>query len=64
MRDTITGWFNGERLGERVLLAQLGNLIFSVDGVSNYMVISPAQDIEIDSDQLPVLKSLTVEEMA
>ena len=64
VRDTVTGWFNGERLGERVLLAQLGNLIFSVDGVSNYMVISPAQDIEIDSDQLPVLKSLTVEEMA
>ena len=53
----------GERLGQDVLLAQLGSLIYSCTGVENYKIVSPAADVAIEADQLPVLTSISVEAM-
>lgn len=62
--QALTTWFTGERLGEDVLLAKLGSVIYGCEGVENYQITSPAADVAIDSDQLPTLASLSVEEMA
>ena len=45
------------------LLAQLGSLIYGCDGVANYAILSPTTDVEVEQDVLPVLDTLTVEEM-
>ena len=63
VEDAVRGWFTGQRLGQDVLLAQLGSLIYGCDGVANYTILSPAADVEVDGDVLPVLDTLTVEEM-
>ena len=63
VEDALEGWFTGERLGQSVLLAQLGTLIYQCDGVANYSIAAPAADVAVDSDALPVLGTLTVEGM-
>ena len=59
----IENWFGGERLGQDVLLARLGALLFSVDGVANYAITAPAADVAVDEDVLPVLGTLSIGEM-
>ena len=59
----LEGWFDGTLLGRDVLLAQLGSLIYGCDGVENYAVTAPAADLAVDAGQLPVLGTLSVEEM-
>ncbi|HBD85965.1 MAG TPA: phage tail protein [Clostridiales bacterium] len=59
----LNAYFTGERLGRDVLLAELGNVIFSVGGVKNYRIVSPASDIGVTPGQLPVLESVAVTEM-
>lgn len=62
-REAVSAYFCGKRLGEPVLRAKLGELIFSVDGVENYRLLEPAGDLTISSRQLPLLSTLTLEEM-
>lgn len=64
VEETIRGWFTGRLLGQRVLLARLGEIIFHCDGVANYAITAPTADVAIDEDQLPVLGTLTVEAKA
>ena len=47
----------------RVLLAQLTALVFACPGVANCTVTAPAADMAIQADELPVLGTLTVEEL-
>ena len=63
VKERLRSWFDGKRLGQDILLAQLGNLIYSCDGVENYAVTSPAADLKVGRDSLPVLGKLTVEVM-
>ena len=63
VEDAVRGWFTGQRLGHDVLLAQLGSLIYGCDGVANYAILSPTADVDVEQDVLPVLDTLTVEEM-
>ena len=60
VRQTLTDWFNGERLGQPLLRAQLTSLVFGVDGVANCELIRPETDLALDRKTLPVLKKLTV----
>ena len=60
VKNAIQAWFSGERLGQDVLLAQLGSLIYGCEGVANYRILSPAADVAVDPDQLPALSSITV----
>ena len=48
-------YFTGERLGEDVLLAQLGLIVFAVEGVKNYKFVLPANDVLVGEAELPVL---------
>ncbi|MDL2300443.1 baseplate J/gp47 family protein [Clostridiaceae bacterium OttesenSCG-928-D20] len=64
VRQTLESYFTGERLGEKIYLAKLGSLIFSVPGVENYRFQAPTADIEITQNQLPVLLSPVIREGA
>ena len=46
-----------------VLLAQIGQKIFAVDGVANYQIQGPVNDVTVGRGQLPVLGKLSVEEL-
>lgn len=62
-RQAISGWFNGKRLGKNVLRAELGATVFALPEVANCAVTAPAADVTVAEDVLPVLGTLTVEEM-
>ena len=63
VEQALTGFFSGRRLGKTVLLAELGDLIYHVDGVENYRLLAPSADLAADVTALPVLGELTVTEM-
>ncbi len=63
VKSALTKWFNGERLGQDVLLAGLGAQIYAVDGVENYVFTAPTTDVLVEANVLPVLGTLTVEGM-
>ena len=52
--------FDGTQLGEDVLLAKLGSVLFAVSGVKNYAFAAPAADVPIAETELPVLGTLTL----
>lgn len=60
VRRMLTGWFNGERLGQPLLRAELTSLVFRVDGVANCLFLQPGEDVPVDGVTLPVLGGLTI----
>lgn len=64
VKQAIQGWFTGERLSRPVLRAELGSVIYGVEGVENYAITAPAADIAAEAGTLPVLGTLTVTGMA
>lgn len=63
VESAVAGWFTGKLLGKPVLLAELGRIIYAVNGVKNYHILSPAADTPGNSTILPTLGTLTVTEM-
>ena len=63
VRKAVAGFFGGRLLGRAVLLAELGNLIYDLEGVENYRFSAPAADLPADSTVLPVLGPLNVTEL-
>lgn len=63
VETTIATWFDGGLLGTSITRAKLGAIIYAVDGVENYNIISPSADVSVDQDELPQLGDLSVEEM-
>lgn len=64
VKTALNGYFTGELLGQGVLLVKLGSIIYGCEGVENYRILSPGADAAVSATQLPVLESLSVEEMA
>ena len=60
VKAALRAWFDGSLLGQDVLLAQK---IFAVDGVANYQIQGPVNDVTVGRGQLPVLGKLSVEEL-
>lgn len=58
--QVIRNFFNGKLLGKELRLAELGNLIYSVDGVENYKIIKPSTDQPAQVGLLPILGTLTI----
>jgi len=63
VESAVAGWFTGKLLGNSILLAELAQLIYTVNGVKNYHILSPAADTVGNSTILPILGTLTVTEM-
>ncbi len=60
-REAVESWFDGTRLGKSVLRAELSGRIFAREEVGNCVVLEPAEDVTLRADELPRLKSVTVE---
>ena len=60
VRERLTGWFTGERLGQALPRARLTSLAFAVDGVANCVLTQPARDLPLDNVTLPVLGRLAI----
>lgn len=63
VEQAVRSWFDGRRLGQNILRAELGKLIFDVEGVKNYVIDAPAADVAVESDILPWLETITVSEL-
>ncbi|QNL43706.1 baseplate J/gp47 family protein [Oscillibacter hominis] len=63
VEEALVQHFSGKQLGKAVTLAQLGNLIYHAEGVENYHIALPTEDIPEDSKVLPVLGAVTISEM-
>lgn len=59
-RQAITDFFSGRLLGRAVLLAELGNKLYDLEGVENYRFTAPEADIPANSKVLPELGNLSV----
>ena len=46
-----------------MLLAELGNLLYHVEGVENYRLLAPAADLAAEDGTLPMLGTVTITEM-
>lgn len=60
----LRGWFTGGLLGQDILRAKLGALVYGCDGVANYAIAAPAADLAVERDVLPLLGALTIGGMA
>lgn len=56
----LKDWFNGERLGESILRVKLGDLVYGVEGVANYVLTAPETDVTVEATELPRLGLLTI----
>lgn len=59
----IRSWFDGRLLGQNVLRAKLGSLLYGAEGVDNYTLTAPAADVSVTAGQLPVLGSVTITQL-
>ena len=59
----LGAYFTGERLGEGVLCAQLGAIIYGVEGVTNCHLLAPTTDMAGNLTRLPVLGTVVLSEI-
>ena len=57
---TVTQYFTGALLAKPLYRAALGQLIYAVEGVENYHLLSPTVDVAASGTVLPVLGTVTV----
>lgn len=62
VEDAVRGFFTAKLLGKGVSLAELGSIIFAVEGVDNYSISAPASDVISHPARLPVLGTLSISE--
>lgn len=63
VRGALEDYFTGHLLGQSVTRARLGALIYAVDGVENYRLLEPGEDVASAEDALPVLTGITASEL-
>lgn len=59
----LAGRFTGKLLGRPVRLAELGSILYGVEGVVNYHILSPAADAAADATALPTLGTVQLTRM-
>ena len=62
-QTAVESWFDGTRLGQSVLRAELCGRIFGQAAVGNCALTAPAADVFLEADVLPTLSSVTVNEL-
>ena len=63
VKKAMTDWFDGSMLGRDLLLVEISQRLYQVEGVENYQVLGPVNDVTVGENQLPVLGLLSVEEL-
>lgn len=61
--EAITAYINGLGLGGKFTLSGLGNAIYDVDGVFDYTITSPANNINIGATSIPTVGTITLTEV-
>ena len=59
-QDRIRDYFTGALLGKAVQLADLYALLHNVEGLSNYHILAPTEDVAAETTVLPVLGTLSI----
>ena len=62
IETALNNYFDGKLLGQDILKVKLGDIIYGVQGVENYDIVSPENDIVTGTENLPVLGSVTISE--
>ncbi len=62
VESAIQNHFTGKILGKGLKKAELGSIIFGVEGVENYAIYNPENDVAPNPEKLPVLATLLVSE--
>lgn len=63
VKTAIAGYFTGDLLGQDILRAKLGSLVYGCEGVENYNILAPKEDVAVNETEMVILGELTVEEM-
>lgn len=63
VEQAMEAWFDGSMLGKDLLLVQISQKLYQIEGVENYQILGPANDVTVEDHQLPVLGLLSVEEL-
>ena len=58
--DPAYPWIESLGVGEKVVFNQLVEIVMSVDGVYDVRFVSPLVDIDVDTDELPTIRTLTI----
>ena len=58
----LRAYFDGRLLSRGLTHAALGDILYHVEGMENYAILSPSEDIEAGEGILPVLGDLTINE--
>lgn len=56
----VRAYFTGARLSKGALLSELYALLHEVEGLANYRVLAPAEDVAAQTTVLPVLGTLSI----
>lgn len=62
-RTALESWFDGTRLGQSVLRAELSSRVFAAETVANCVLTAPAADISLGAGELPRLGQVTVTDL-
>ena len=62
VEKALRAYFDGRLLSRGLTHAALGDILYHVEGVENYAILRPAEDIGAGEGILPVLRDLTVHE--
>ncbi len=60
VKTAVQNYFCAELLGCDITRAELSKVIYSVDGVQNYTLTQPAEDIETAANELPIIGTIGV----
>ncbi len=60
--DALHSAFSGSLLGKGVTMVCLGDILYHLDGVRNYRILSPCEDIPASPTVLPTLGNVTITE--
>ncbi len=63
VEEAMETWFDGDHAGPGRAAGQDRPAPLPGGGVANYAIEGPSGDVSIDEDELPVLGTLSVEEM-
>jgi len=58
--DPAYPWIESLGVGEKVVFHQLVEIVMSVDGVYDVRFVSPLVDIDVDTDELPTIRTLAI----
>lgn len=61
IENSLRAYYNGERLGQDILIAEISNIIFTTSGVKNYKLLSPTADISVATDELYLIGDCSLE---